>query len=558
MAEAVPLPASHEASSRRSVAGRGALPAALLAVAFLAIPYLGFLGSHQLWQPYEPDLVETAREMRARGDFMVPRLNGEIYSEKPPLYYWSALGAAAVSGRLDEATARLPSALYALTLVLVTAAFGARLFGARAGLLAGLVLGTTPLAFQCGTAGMCDMPLALATTLGFVALYLGTAEGRPRGAAIIVAGACVGVSVLAKSLVGPVLVFAGAVSAIAADRERRLPALRYWALAAIACAVVALPWYVAVWYREGWAFLFDGLLRQTFGRFFGNGDSRGSIVYYLRSVPVDLLPWTIFLPLAVLHARRVRAADPERWRKLRFLLIGAGAELAFLSASSCRINKYALPVFPLLALWIGASLDGAKDELERRLVAVPAVGFAIAMLAFAVALPVVVFHRFTALVDVALLGAALAIPGAVALYIVARTAAPRTIVLTLAALLVGFGTFAGSVVFPAIGEIRGDRPLEGAITGFIGADTPFASYFLGVRSYLNFYTERNYVQIGSREGLDRWLASLGARPAYILTKRAYFEKGLLADATLAPRLRVVGCNPEGVGHDDYVLVRIAP
>src|SRR5262249_25134414 len=62
-----------------------------------------------LSQPYEPDLVETAREMRVRGDWVPPRLNGLPYLEKPPLYYWTVLALSALWGALTVFAARLPS-----------------------------------------------------------------------------------------------------------------------------------------------------------------------------------------------------------------------------------------------------------------------------------------------------------------------------------------------------------------------------------------------------------------------------------------------------------------
>jgi len=49
-----------------------------------------------LWAPDEPDFAQCVREMRERGSWLLPYLNGLPYSEKPILFYWlmkiSAMG----------------------------------------------------------------------------------------------------------------------------------------------------------------------------------------------------------------------------------------------------------------------------------------------------------------------------------------------------------------------------------------------------------------------------------------------------------------------------------
>ena len=61
----------------------------LLIVAGTALFMIMFgIGSIPLLDPDEPVYAETAREMLAAGDFLSPRIFGNFWYDKPPMYYW--------------------------------------------------------------------------------------------------------------------------------------------------------------------------------------------------------------------------------------------------------------------------------------------------------------------------------------------------------------------------------------------------------------------------------------------------------------------------------------
>src|SRR5207245_11232209 len=98
--------------------------------------------------PPEGVHAEVARQMTAHGDWITPRVDGVRYLDRPPLLYWLLSGSFAVAGTTPVA-ARLWSALAAVGVAAVTARLGVVLGGARAGLLAGLMVGACLGRFPC-------------------------------------------------------------------------------------------------------------------------------------------------------------------------------------------------------------------------------------------------------------------------------------------------------------------------------------------------------------------------------------------------------------------------
>ncbi len=112
--------------------------AVLLAVSLL---FLFVKFDMPLLDPDEGLYASIAQEMLSRGDWVIPHMNGLPYLEKPPLYFWLTALTFRVFGASEWAV-RLWSALATLGTVLLTWRIGRRLYGARAGLLAGIAMTT--------------------------------------------------------------------------------------------------------------------------------------------------------------------------------------------------------------------------------------------------------------------------------------------------------------------------------------------------------------------------------------------------------------------------------
>src|SRR4030042_6779047 len=82
--------------------------------------FLFNLGGRDLWDPDETRYAVVAREMKENGNWSLPHLNGQIYAEKPPFFFWLVNLFILFLGEESELANRLPSALAGLITIFLT------------------------------------------------------------------------------------------------------------------------------------------------------------------------------------------------------------------------------------------------------------------------------------------------------------------------------------------------------------------------------------------------------------------------------------------------------
>jgi 4-amino-4-deoxy-L-arabinose transferase-like glycosyltransferase len=317
----------------------------LLAAALAAALLCAFAGQHdrQIWAPDEAREAGITAAMARTGDWVVPRLNGRPFLEKPPLFHAAGAAVMEATGSRSPFAVRLPAALFALATLAATFALGRRIGGTRLGALAVMVLATTGGFHAAAHRAVTDNAIPPFVTLAFLGLAL-LLSGAPRGPAFALAGAAAGVAFLAKGAIGPAFVVAGWAAALASVRGLRrlldpmaIPALLLMLLPASA-------WLLALHGVEGPGALRTVLVDNNWDRASDSGaDHASGPLYYLVKGPVALLPW---LPLVLLGARRA-------WREGGLQRIPAawlGSGLVLLSLATAKRPIYLLPLLPAAAL----------------------------------------------------------------------------------------------------------------------------------------------------------------------------------------------------------------
>lgn len=318
-----------------------------------------------LTDPDEGRYAEIARAMAESGDWIVPRLFGLPYLEKPPLLYWMTAIAFRTLG-VGELSARLPSALAGVAGVAAVALFARAWFGARAALLGAAVLATSAMYFAIARAAITDMLFAVALASALLTFF----HARERGgrAAPLLWPFALAAAVLSK---GPaaVVLFAAVIAvdlALERARWRALLRARLWAGLPLFVAVAA-PWFVVISLRFPDYPRFY-VLKEHLHRVMG-AEHAQPIYWFVPLLLGGLLPWTPFAIVAARRWLREATVRSDEGRAVRFLLVAAGVVFAIFSLSSGKLAPYVLPVLPPLAILIGRALERAMydpDAAARR------------------------------------------------------------------------------------------------------------------------------------------------------------------------------------------------
>lgn len=227
-------------------------------VAIFLILYIVLLGVRPLVIPDETRYAEIAREMLASHDWIVPRLNGMRYFEKPVLGHW--LNAAALRLFGENAFAvRFPSAAAAGLTALLLWVWARRFRGlSRAGppgnaiaLLAVTVFLLSFEVFALGVFCLLDSLLSLFVTAAIVLLDFAY-DQRAAGARMLLlmaAGLACGLAFLTKGflalaipvvVIGPFVLWQG----------RLRVCLRTAWVPLVVAGLTVLPWGIAIYRRE--------------------------------------------------------------------------------------------------------------------------------------------------------------------------------------------------------------------------------------------------------------------------------------------------------------------
>ncbi|MEE9342134.1 MAG: glycosyltransferase family 39 protein [Gammaproteobacteria bacterium] len=308
----------------------------------------------------ETRYLSVAWEMWLRNDFLVPYLNGEPYSHKPPLYFWLIQGAWRLTG-VEEWSARLVAPVTGLLIVLQSRLLARQLWPTQAT----EIRATIPWLLFGGWFWLIFISMVqfdlLLTLMAMIAWSGLLQAARYPLSGWLLCSLGIGFGILSK---GPVILLFVLPPAILGPfwltKTTSLSWLVWYLRAAFSVglgATIALAWAIPAGLEGGPAYQEAIFWGQSAGRIVDSFAHRSPWWSYLTWFPLLCLPW-VLLPRLWLSFSGLPGAMRERGT--RFLMVTIVFSIVLLSLVSGKQVKYLLPILPLVMLLFARLIMGGS------------------------------------------------------------------------------------------------------------------------------------------------------------------------------------------------------
>ncbi|MGH7830870.1 MAG: ArnT family glycosyltransferase [Candidatus Binatia bacterium] len=514
---------------------------------FSILLYLPFLGSRDLWAPVEPRYGEIARVMFAKGEWIVPTVNGDLYTDKPILYFWLVLAFSHLAGGVGEWTLRLPSALSSVGLVMATYFLGKECFDRRVGFFAALILATTARAVWEGRWAHTDMLFTFLFTCSiyfFFRLWRGE-EGR-RGA--FLAYFFMGLAVLAKGFIGVVL--PGLILGLFLTFTGTITELRRFRVG-LGIAIVLLvvsSWFAPVTLATQGRWLSEFIWTHHVQRYLAGAGHEEPFYYYFVNFPADFLPWTLFLVPAALACwprRRMLTQPVPLFLAIWFLVV-----FGFFSLSDTKRGLYLLPLYPAAALFAAHFIVGLEkgEGGGVRTLTVIGIVFFVVLLVASVSLPFVALQFRPELFRPAIPFALVNILGALLVVGSLKKKDFSSASLWIATVILAGILCSSGWILPVIDHYKSPRVFAAEVKQRVAPGEPLYIYEDRMNDF-NFYLEREVIPVLSTPDELAEIAARRSR-AYVLMRENDLNRAR-ADSPSVWEIVVKGAT----GSEEWVLLR---
>jgi len=375
----------------------------LLAAAWAGALCVGLLGGPRLGD-HEVIVAQTARQMLADGDWIVPHYLDTAFLVKPPLPYWCAavvshfLPADAATGLpVSHVSARLTSLLATIVTAWLVWRLGRDLFGPTVGRMSAIAYAASIGTLLFALNATAEALLTACCTWTMAEYWWAThavSTGR-RTLHLIRFYAALALAMLAKGPMPLIVVAAPLAAWIILESPIRSLAIRrggairaalrivprktwqslgrlhlWWGIPLF--VVMLAPWVIAVARRE--PFVFRLWNYEYLDRLRGQypGVDRAGVWYYLPILLGLVAPWSLSLPQAL--ASPFRACHRHQRRPLAFVWCWVVVGMVLCSILDFKKPYYIVPLLPGWALLLGPTLSrffqtfpAPRPEIVRRL-----------------------------------------------------------------------------------------------------------------------------------------------------------------------------------------------
>jgi 4-amino-4-deoxy-L-arabinose transferase-like glycosyltransferase len=324
----------------------------VLGLFLAALLLLGInLGSPPLLEWGEGTVSLVARELQRASvgswSWFYPTLSSQPYLEEPPLLYWLIATAYQIGG-INEWTTRLPGAILSALAVPLLYGIGREIFPSRQSALFSSLIYLTllPMVYYGRLATVDGTALCCVTLMMWCVL-----RSRRDLRWALGVGIGLGLICLTKGLLLGALLAAIALLFLGWDTPRLLTSTYWWFGLVLGIAPVGF-WYAAGVLKYGQTFISTGITNQFLKHLWLSVTAYSSFPWYYYLVEIlKFFPWLLFFPFGLRLAWENR-----NWGWAKLVLVWVSLCLLSIAMMITKLPWYTLPIYPALALAVGAQL----------------------------------------------------------------------------------------------------------------------------------------------------------------------------------------------------------
>ncbi len=345
-----------------------------------------FLFFHNIWSYALMDVDESryvsmSKDMFNSKDFMTLYLNKEFFFEKPPLYFWSECLSFALWGKVSEAAARFPVALYGTLTCMIIYALGRKVVSRLYGVVSSLILATSLEFLILAKFAILDIVVASCVTLslcfGIFTYYVKEQNKKYMWWLFYIFS---GLAVMAKGIPGFVIPFGSLFFiSIYSKNFKNIFKPQYFVVGFFLFFAITLPWHIAMLNMHDPLFFNEYVMKHHVARFLGSGElgRQQPFYFYLLTLLWGFFPWILSVLTIFINKLIKRDFNFKGENDTNRLMVFAGIisifTLLFFSSSKTKLITYILPIYPALALlggliWTNYIKNGEYFKLVNKTV----------------------------------------------------------------------------------------------------------------------------------------------------------------------------------------------
>ena len=327
--------------------------------------------------------ASIALEMSESNNWLIVKHKYADYLDKPPLLFWLSAFSYKIFG-IGHFAYRLPSLLATFLGLYATYALGKKLYDAKTGQLAALILASSQAWILFNHDIRTDTLLA-AFSVTAIWQLVEYADSR-KWHNFLFGFICIGLAMLAKGPLGAVIPGI-ALSAYWLGLKQWKNLFRpEWILGILIAFAVLSPMLIGLWMQWKWDGIYFYFWKQSFGRITGENSWRNDsgAFFFVHSFLWSFLPWAIIALWA--FAKRAyqfwaKGADRELLTFFGFLI-----PFIALSFSKYKLPHYIFPLYPFMAIIAAVEIRAMFEKSSTVLKVFTAVQLFMTVLIFSLAI----------------------------------------------------------------------------------------------------------------------------------------------------------------------------